>query len=286
MRIFKKILKWGGLFILVILLGGFGYSEYLIASAPDPVSVTLDLPTDEASLLEGERLAKTRGCTGCHDKNLAGQIFFDEPIFARVVTPNLTTNIKNETVEMLETAIRQGFGYDGRPLILMPSPMYSYLSDGDTAKIIAYLKTVPEVENDLPDNFFGPISRFFFIKGDFKNAPRMIAQKPAFKFNRETNPDLFNGEYIAKTVCTECHGQNLEGENQDDFAPPNLSIVAAYNFEEFSNLMKTGEATGGRELDLMALVSQSRFSYLRDDEVAALYAFLIDRANKQMEAEE
>lgn len=282
MGIFKKILKWGGIGILVLVLAIFAISEYLIKFGPDPVPITLTLPTDAISLLEGKRLAQIRGCTGCHEKNIAGQVFFDEPIFARVVTPNISGFFQTETVETLEAAIRQGIGVDGRPLVLMPSDMFSYLTDEDTAKIIAYLKTMPVVENDLPGNFFGPISRLIFIKGDFKTAPNMILQNPALKFNAATNPELFKGEYIAMTTCTECHGQNLEGENQDDFAPPDLSIVAAYNFEEFSHLMKTGEASGGRELDLMALVSQSRFSYLRDDEVAALYAFLIDRAERKM----
>ncbi|MEE8296095.1 MAG: c-type cytochrome [Sphingomonadales bacterium] len=280
MKLFKQILKWGGLTILALVLGIFGYSEYLIKSGPDPVPVTLTLPTDAISLAEGERLAQTRGCTGCHSKDIAGQIFFDEPIFARVVTPNLTGFFQTESVETLEAAIRQGIGADGRPLVLMPSDMFSYLSDEDTAKIIAYLKTMPEVENDLPDNFFGPISRLIFISGDFKTAPNMILQNPAFKFNQTFNPNLFKGEYIAMTVCTECHGQNLAGENQDEFAPPDLSIVAGYTPEAFAHLMKTGEASGGRELGLMAFVAKDRFSHLRDDEVEALYAFLVDRAEK------
>ena len=193
-------------------------------------------------------MARTRGCTGCHDKNLEGQVFFDAPIFARVVVPNISGLFHSESVETMEAAIRQGIGVDGRPLVLMPSDMFAYLTDEDTAKIIAFLKTMPEVENDLPDNFFGPISRLIFISGDFKTAPNMILQNPAFKFSETSNPNLFKGEYVAMTMCTECHGQNLEGENQDDFAPPNLSIAASYSFEEFAHLMKTGEAPGGRDL--------------------------------------
>ena len=283
MKLFKKILKWGGLTILVIVLFVYGYSEYLIKSGPDPVLVTLDLPTDEASLIEGERLARIRGCTGCHTETLEGQIFFEDLIFARVVTPNITGFFHTESVETLEAAIRQGVGVDGRPLVLMPSPMYSYLSDEDTAKIIAFLKTKHIVENDFPGNFFGPISRLIFIKGDFETAPRMIAQNPTFKFDETSNPYLFKGEYIAMTTCTECHGQNLEGDAFGDMFIPNLTIAAAYSLEEFAHLMKTGEATGGRGVGLMSQVALSRFSYLNDDEVSALYAFLKARAEAEME---
>lgn len=282
MGTFKKILKWGGIGLLLLVVVFFGLSEYKIKSAPEIIPHSLTLPTDEASLLEGQRLARMRGCTGCHAEDLAGQIFFDEPIFARIVVPNLTQLMQTQTVEALEAAVRQGIGFDGRPLVLMPSDMFSYLSDDDTAKILAYLKTLPEVENDLPSNFFGPMSRLFFIKGDFKTAPNYIAGNPQMRFNGALDPELAQGEYLAMTMCTECHGQNLEGENQDDFAPPDLGIVAAYNFEDFAHLMKTGEASGGRELGLMTKVAKSRFSYLFEDEVAALYAFLIDRANKEM----
>ena len=38
-------------------------------------------------------------------KDIAREIFFDEPIFARVVTPNLTGFFQSESVETLEAAI-------------------------------------------------------------------------------------------------------------------------------------------------------------------------------------
>lgn len=226
------------------------------------------------------------GCTGCHAEDLAGQIFFDDIIFARLVVPNLTHFMKTETTEALEAAIRQGIGFDGRPLVLMPSPMFKHLSDAETARIIAFLKTKPIVENDLPGNFFGPISRFLFLKGEFKTAPTLIAEQTPLRFNAISAPELAKGEKLALGMCTECHGQNLEGSDQGDFYTPDLSIAAAYTLEEFSHLMKTGEASGGREVGLMTEVAQNRFSYLLDEEIAALYAFLIDRANRQSEAQE
>ncbi|MCH8081818.1 MAG: c-type cytochrome [Proteobacteria bacterium] len=283
MKIFKKILKWGGLGILVLVVAFLGASEYILTSAPDPSPVTLTLPTDEASLLEGERLSRMSGCTGCHTEDLAGQIFFDEPVFARLVVPNLTHFMKTQTVEALEAAIRQGIGFDGRPLVLMPSPMYRYLTDEETAKIIAFLKTKPVVENDLPDNFFGPMSRFLFLKGEFKTAPTLIAEQTPLRFSAASAPKWARGEKLALGMCTECHGQNLEGTDEGDFYTPDLSIAAAYTLEEFSHLMNTGEALGGRELGLMTEVAKSRFSYLFEDEVSALHAYLLDRAEREME---
>ena len=197
--------------------------------------------------------------------------------------PNISGLFNTQSTETLEAAIRQGIGFDGRPLVLMPSPMYSYLSDQETAKIIAFLKTKSAVENDLPGNFFGPISRFFFLKGDLKTAPTLIAEQLPFRFNAASTPELAKGEKLALGMCTECHGQNLEGTDEGNFYTPDLSITAAYTLEEFSHLMNTGEALGGRELGLMTKVAKGRFSYLFEDEVSALHAYLLDRAEREME---
>jgi len=50
--------------------------------------------------------------------------------------------------------------------------------------------------------------------------------------------------------------------------------VPAYREEEFQSFLRTGVATGGRELPLMSDVARSRFSHFADDEVRALYAYL------------
>ncbi|MEE8258295.1 MAG: hypothetical protein V3R20_01240, partial [Sphingomonadales bacterium] len=93
----KKFLKWTAIGVLGLALVLFLYSEYLIKMAPEAVPVTLVLPTDAASLEEGERLSRTMGCVGCHEKNLEGQVFFDEPIFARVVAPNISGLFHSES---------------------------------------------------------------------------------------------------------------------------------------------------------------------------------------------
>ena len=48
---------------------------------------TFDIPqhaitviSDEASLIEGRRLLKARGCTDCHMEDLGGKYFVDDPM--------------------------------------------------------------------------------------------------------------------------------------------------------------------------------------------------------------
>jgi hypothetical protein len=53
-----------------------------------------------------------------------------------------------------------------------------------------------------------------------------------------------------------------------------FEVVPAYSLTEFKTLLSTGVAIGGRKLGLMTEMAQSGLSYLRDDEVAELHAYL------------
>jgi cytochrome c553 len=85
---------------------------------------------------------------------------------------------------------------------------------------------------------------------------------------------LAYGHYLAMNVCSECHGVDFEG--LEGFTPP-LSVVRAYDREQFGRLMSEGIGLGGRDLGLMSEVAQTRFSALEDHEVDDLYAFLQSR---------
>jgi mono/diheme cytochrome c family protein len=85
-------------------------------------------------------------------------------------------------------------------------------------------------------------------------------------------PALERGRYLAGTICTECHGADLRGA--EDGSSPSLAIAISYSYENFYTLMHEGTPIGGRELDLMAQVTQSRFKYFTDSEISALHEYL------------
>ena len=78
------------------------------------------------------------------------------------------------------------------------------------------------------------------------------------------------GKYLAMTMCTECHGQDLRGGP----TTPSLMMAAAYSEDDFHRLLGTGVPLGGRKLQLMSDVARSRFSHLTGGELSPLYAFL------------
>jgi mono/diheme cytochrome c family protein len=120
----------------------------------------------------------------------------------------------------------------------------------------------------LPSNSMRLLARVGLVIGEYKLEPRDMKHDAPRPPN---GPDpAARGLYIAKSSCTECHGQQLAGGD----ATPALSVVAAYSPVEFARLMREGIPRDGRKLDLMARTARNRFVHLTDDEVTALYTYL------------
>jgi mono/diheme cytochrome c family protein len=197
-------------------------------------------------------------------------MFVDEFLLARIPAPNLSTTLPGYSNEELARTLRHGISRDGRRMVIMPSSMYYHLSDGDLGAIIAWLRTVPPAPNNLGTRSIGLLGRLGLALGDFQVEPALIDHR-APRLSADTTDPLVRGEYLARTICTECHGPALEGEAE---FTPHLGIVAGYTAAQFEHLMQTGEPIGGRELALMGEVARGRFVHLTGPERVALYEYL------------
>ncbi len=232
------------------------------------------IPTDQASIEKGRHLARTRGCFGCHGQQLEGKDFgeqWDWP--ERAVAPNLAAYARNNDPAVIEAALRQGIGRDGKALTSMPSFNFARLTDDDTAALIAFLQSAPIVEKKLPKAKLGWVVRWDFARGVETHMAQWVELVPALQIDSGAEPQRARGEYMAMTMCNECHGLDVRG-NAIYGNAPDLAVVAAYSREEFETLIKTGIASGGRKLGLMSLVAPDRFPDLSDKEVDDLYAYL------------
>jgi hypothetical protein len=61
---------------------------------------------------------------------------------------------------------------------------------------------------------------------------------------------------------------------------PDLTLVAAYEYDDFQTFMRTGRAVGSRQLRLMSTTARARFSHMSDAEIRALYDYLAARGRK------
>jgi mono/diheme cytochrome c family protein len=203
---------------------------------------------------------------------------FSEPNVADVYAPNLTLLAANASDQQLARAIRQGIGTDGRPLLIMPSSQYSRLEDAEVSALIAAIRGFPAGGKQTPPIHVGPLGRIGLAAGKLPTQPSEVAR---YKENMpvDLGPQFAPGRKLAMVNCAECHGPKLEGgEPKPGLKAPDLMVAGVYDLPEFRRLMRTGVPTGGRNLDLMADVSRNDFSHLNDTEIAAIHAYLREKA--------
>ena len=275
----KRLLRRTGIaFASLVVLAAVAYGVVYVLSEkalhrtyPRP-SVTLVAPTDAASIQEGRRLATVRGCfAGCHGKEAEGAVMFDQPKIARIVAPNLAAAKKYSDAE-LAAIIRSGVKPDGRSMLVMPSQTFAGLTDADVGRIIAFVKSLPEAPGLQPDIQMGPLGRIGLATGKFRMAAEHVAQAvppPEAKSDQQRQ-----GRYLARTICSECHGSDLRGDSNPSFTTPGMRVMAAYTPQAFTELLRTGIAVGGRNVGVMTVQSRNNLSHLTDSEIAALYAYL------------
>ena len=276
----KRLLRWIGLGVagiaaLVVLAYAFVYvrSEIMLKRTYRVPAVTaLTLPTDAASIAEGERLVIIHGCTGCHGSHLEGGIMFDDPKIARIVAPSLTAAVNRYTQAELIVAIRHGLRPDGHTMIVMPSEGFILLTDEDLGRIVAFIKSLPASAAPSENSTLGPLGRIGLVTGAYKTAAQHIAD--TVPPPEATNDQAAFGRYLARTSCVQCHGADLRGYALPEGVAPDLRVVAAYSPEAFAKLMHTGLAIGDRKLGMMTNWAVGQLSHLTDAEISALYSYL------------
>ena len=279
----------GGLAALgLVAIGGvYGMSASAVgtghAGQPHPFNAAV------GNAAEGARIAQVYGCADCHDNDLGGKLLIDGMPFARVAGANLTAGREGGglTDEQFEQAVRHGIGADGRALFVMPSAEYIYLSDQDVADILAYIRTLPAVQRDLPARKFGPVGRAMTVAGKVKFQPDLIALDPNARHLEKPSGDdpVQLGHYLTR-MCTGCHGPELAGAPpMDPASPPGANLTPAGNlndwtFAEFQNVFATGRTPEGKKLDPMVMPWKV-IGQATQSELAAIWAYLQTLEPKQ-----
>lgn len=159
-------------------------------------------------------------CNNCHtpmgpqgpdfSKALSGGLTFDEPPF-KVTAPNITsdpeTGIGKWTDAQIKTLLRKGVRPDGVKLApVMPTGFYEMLTEKDMDAIVAYLRTVKAVKNQVP----APVYKMAFERDVPPGADKPM---PESSF---ADP-VKHGFYLATAAhCLECHTPMVRGRH--DFA--------------------------------------------------------------------
>ena len=285
-----KILKWAGIALgalvgLVAIALGIVYfgSESKIGKKYEIAAEAITVTSDSALIERGRHLATSvNACVGCHGPKLAGTQMIDAPVFARVAASNLTSGrggvAGKYTDVLLERAIRHGINADGRSIAIMPSSHYNRISDDDVRAIIAYVKSLPPIDNELKPFSAGPISRAITLSGAPFFHASLIAHETPHRPAPPAGETAEYGEYLTTVAaCRECHGPNLSGGQLPDgsgMVAPNLTPLglAAYKEADFFTAIREGKRPGGVPID--TLMPWREYRGMTDTEIKAIWAYL------------
>jgi mono/diheme cytochrome c family protein len=264
--------------VLAVILFLYANARAGLAERYDAPLAAIDLPVGpeamNEAINEGERLATVRGCFWCHGASLEGQQYFaDAAKGLIVVAPDLTRKVREYSTDEFARAVRHGVKPDGTSLQpAMPAFAYYNMSNEDMALIIAYIHSLPE-QNGLAGEFrLLPVGWLRWTLGQLPpNVATLINHTAPRPDPALAGPAVLRGRYLAESICTECHGDT--GRIRVP-GTPDLEISAAYSYEDFVRLMRTGTPMDDRKIDYH-MVDAGKYRYVRltDDEVDALYAY-------------
>ncbi len=218
---FLKIFSWiVGLLIFGILVFAGYVWMFLpnVGSAPD-----IQVKVTPERVERGRYLAEhVTVCIDCHatrdwtkfgipptpgTDGKGGELFDQKIGFpGKYYSTNITPyELKKWTDGEIYRAIAAGVSRDGRALMpVMPYPNYGKMSKEDVYSIIAYLRTLKPIVNDVPES----VSDF-----PFSIAINYIPKKPNHQPIPPASDVVKYGEYLANaTICMYCHTPNDNGK--------------------------------------------------------------------------
>lgn len=292
----KRKLLLGALGMGVVLAGGVGYIWTAASSAMseefEQSAVALDIA--DGDIKRGKYLSDhVFGCaeSSCHGADMGGGVLMDNGAMGLIYAPNLTGGVgsitKDYSAEDWDRAIRHGIKKDKTRALIMPSDDYIAFPDRDIASIVAYIKSLKNVDRESQDSAPGPIMRMLLATGKMKFSYDKIdhARKP---INTEPDNTKEYGELLIQT-CVGCHGQDLTGGKIPGGDPkwPEASNLTQHkeaglgkwSEEDFSTAMRTGKLPDGSEIGVP--MPWEMYKGMSEDDMEALWLYLRDVVAKE-----
>jgi mono/diheme cytochrome c family protein len=286
-RIFRIVfLAIGALVVLAALFVGyihFGAGQMMDKSYAHVQRQPIDVPTDSASIREGQRLANINGCTNCHGAGLEGRVIIspDSTPLGMFAAPNLTHGQGGlgDSLSTLQWVrlLHDGIKRNGKGARLMPAHQTSYLPAKQLGQIIAFVRSRPPVNGSQPEIKTTLLSKALLLFNQFPFDARHIDHQAPLPESLGTTP-LERGKVLSH-ACSGCHRENLAGGNGVEPGSPAIpainagSRIAKGGLEVFKNAIRNGKAPAGGRL-LVARYMPWPYMKYTDEELSDLYAYL------------
>lgn len=226
----KKAFKIIGIIAGVLLLAVAGVASYIKLALPD-VGPAPDLKVDVSpeKIQRGRYLANhVMVCMDCHstrDWNVfsappvagtlgkGGDVFdrkmgFPGEYYAANITP---AGIGSWTDGEIFRAITTGVRKNGKPIFpVMPHKNYGQLDKADIEAVVAYLRSIPAIEHQVPESSSDFPMNFIL---------NTIPSKPQLSSMPARSDSVSYGKYmVTAAACFDCHTPFEEGKYNEAFA--------------------------------------------------------------------
>ncbi len=220
----KRVAKFLGIIIGLVVLAIGGVCAYLGTVFPRvKAAPTIKITATPEMLKRGSYLVNCLClCVDCHSERdvtkygwplipgttgKGGELFdrsmgFPGSFYARNITPY---NLGNWTDGEIYRAITVGVDKECKPLFpVMPYQNYGKLDSNDIIAVIAYIRTLPTIKNDVP------ISKAKFPTNFIMNTiPQDATPQPM----PSRSAEVAYGKYIATAAsCIDCHTKSSNGK--------------------------------------------------------------------------
>ncbi len=272
----------------LVALGGKGMAALYAPRVPAAPALTVAGTPEQVA--RGEYLVKL-SCIGCHSSVGAdGAPSMQHPLnggwniaaaegfgfVGDMVAENLTPGGKlaGYTDGELFRTLRHRVDKDGDLLAFMSLLPYAQISDADTEAIVAYLRSLPPVEQTAATgdklSFAGAVMFGAGLFGTPEQGAATVTAPPE-------GVTAEYGRYVATYgECRGCHGPDVAGVPASSMGPavPNpRPLVAAMSQDQFAQMMRTGVRPNG--VAFTEGMPWQAAAQMTDGDLAALYAYLV-----------
>ncbi len=217
----KKTLGWIGIFLLFVIVTAFSYVKFVLPDVGEAPDLKIEITTERVA--RGDYLANHVAiCMDCHSTRdwskfsgppiegtlgMGGEKFdqkmgFPGTYYASNITPE---GIARYTDGELFRIITTGVNKEGKAIFpVMPYEHYSQMDKEDINSIIAYIRSLKPIKNDVPES-----------SSDFPmNLIINTIPKEADLSVLPNKDNIVNyGKYLTNAAaCIECHSQAEKGK--------------------------------------------------------------------------
>lgn len=282
----KRALKYL-LYLLCVVVAVVGVAvAYVFYASNQRLARTFVVTPPAVAVPHGDPVALERGrylvhrvslCIECHGEDLGGKPLTETPLTSLWGT-NLTRGRGGLGTSYTDAdfvrALTTGVKKNGRSVIFMPSQDYKF-TEADLGALIAYIRSVPPVDREVPDPEIGFLARalgaanlFPLLSAEFIDQDA-VALVPAADRSDATKA----GDYlISNAGCRGCHGPQLSGEGgMPDAANLTPVGIGSWSEADFKTAIREGRRPNGTPL----LPAMPRaYQVMPDEELSKIFAYL------------